>query len=316
MTDMRGPDDSDGIYLHNSGGLPLTLSGCVLGFGDDDGVDTLDSVVTLENCILRDWPNTVEDAKGISAFHGEVRIRRCLFVNCFVGVAAKSGGPQAVVRIDQSTINGNSRGVSAAFKDNAQAGNIDFRITNSIVRSADAIHTDFGPTNFTIRYSDLSEAWTGTGNITDDPLFVGGDDYHLQALSPCIDAGDPAAPLDTDGTRTDMGVYPFLGGLRVGLIAPANGAIVGFPANVSLAATAVSTGAIGRVEFYAASKLGQDTNAPYELTWTNPPVGSHLLFAVVQNTSGLRATSAPVQITVTSASTTNLRRCRMVLRIV
>src|SRR6185436_8801719 len=131
----------------------------------------------------------------------------------------KSGGPQAVVRIDQSTITGILRGISAAYKDNAMAGNIDFRVTNSIVRSVDAVHTDFGPTNFTIRYSDLSEAWTGTGNITGDPSFVDpvGNDYHLQALSPCIDAGDPAAPLDTDGTRTDMGMFPFSGSLRVAI---------------------------------------------------------------------------------------------------
>jgi hypothetical protein len=305
ITDMRGPDDCDGIYLHNSGGRALTLSGCVLGFGDDDAIDTLDSVVTVENSIIRDWPNTTEDAKGISAFHGEVRVRRCLIVDCYVGIAAKSGGPQAVVRIDQSTISGILRGVSASFKDNATVGNIDFRITNSIVRSPDAIHTDFGPTNFTIRYSDLSEAWTGTGNITADPLFVSevGDDYHLQALSPCIDAGDPAAPLDTDGTRTDMGVFPFSGALRVALTSPVDGSFVAFPANVDLTAAAVSTGIISKVEFYAASKLGQDTNAPYTLTWTNPPVGSHALFAVVHDSGGTRATSAPVQITVTASST-------------
>ena len=35
----------------------------------------------------------------------------------------------------------------------------------------------------------------------------GNGDYHLQSISPCIDAGDPASPLDPDGTFGDMGAY-------------------------------------------------------------------------------------------------------------
>lgn len=36
-----------------------------------------------------------------------------------------------------------------------------------------------------------------------------GRDPHLSATSPCIDAGDPLAPLDPDGTRADIGPFPF-----------------------------------------------------------------------------------------------------------
>ena len=36
-----------------------------------------------------------------------------------------------------------------------------------------------------------------------------GHDFHLLANSPCRDAGDPASPLDPDGTRTDMGALTF-----------------------------------------------------------------------------------------------------------
>ena len=32
-------------------------------------------------------------------------------------------------------------------------------------------------------------------------------DFHLQSTSPCIDAGNPASPLDPDGTRADMGAF-------------------------------------------------------------------------------------------------------------
>ncbi len=63
----------------------------------------------------------------------------------------------------------------------------------------------------TATYSDIEGSWTGTGNIDSDPLFVNpsSGNYHLQATSPCIDAGDPASPLDPDGTNADMGAYYF-----------------------------------------------------------------------------------------------------------
>jgi parallel beta-helix repeat protein len=43
-------------------------------------------------------------------------------------------------------------------------------------------------------------------NIYLDPMFVGGDDYHLQYGSPCIDAGDPNIK-DPDSSRSDIGFY-------------------------------------------------------------------------------------------------------------
>ena len=55
--------------------------------------------------------------------------------------------------------------------------------------------------------------WTNiasaSNNLLEDPLLAGGDpfEYTLQANSPCIDAGDPASPLDPDFTRKDMGAY-------------------------------------------------------------------------------------------------------------
>jgi len=47
----------------------------------------------------------------------------------------------------------------------------------------------------------------GTGDLFEDPLFVGGSpfDYHLQSESPCIDGGALSSPYDPDGTRADIG---------------------------------------------------------------------------------------------------------------
>ncbi|MFH1011655.1 MAG: right-handed parallel beta-helix repeat-containing protein [bacterium] len=46
-------------------------------------------------------------------------------------------------------------------------------------------------------------------NIFLKPMFVDTAlaDFHLQAVSPCIDAGDPALPLDPDGTVADIGAF-------------------------------------------------------------------------------------------------------------
>ena len=51
------------------------------------------------------------------------------------------------------------------------------------------------------------------GNLFLDPRLAGGDDfpdrYFLSEESPCIDAGDPDAPLDPDSTIADIGPFFF-----------------------------------------------------------------------------------------------------------
>jgi hypothetical protein len=48
-----------------------------------------------------------------------------------------------------------------------------------------------------------------TYNINEDPCFINGDEfYHLQSISPCIDAGDPAGDYN-DQTDIDNGVRTF-----------------------------------------------------------------------------------------------------------
>ena len=63
---------------------------------------------------------------------------------------------------------------------------------------------------FDVTYSDIEGGSPGVGNKNADPLFtdpVNGD-FFLLAGSPCIDSGDPASPLDCDGSRADMGAIP------------------------------------------------------------------------------------------------------------
>src|SRR3954462_823034 len=113
ILDMFGPDDADGIYLHS--GNSMTIDRCVIAYGDDDGIDTLGANVSVANTIIRNWSNLGEDAKGISIFSGEARIRRCLIVDSTVSVSAKTNpGESARVSINDSTITGISNSVWAA----------------------------------------------------------------------------------------------------------------------------------------------------------------------------------------------------------
>ncbi len=74
-------------------------------------------------------------------------------------------------------------------------------------------------TQISVNYSDIENGqgnitttgtldW-GTGNIESDPLFNNSSigDYTLQYGSPCINAGDPALPLEYDGSVADMGAF-------------------------------------------------------------------------------------------------------------
>lgn len=50
--------------------------------------------------------------------------------------------------------------------------------------------------------------YPGTGEISENPLFVDTNDYYLDDGSPCRDTGHPGMSYnDPDGTRNDMGVY-------------------------------------------------------------------------------------------------------------
>jgi len=85
-------------------------------------------------------------------------------------------------------------------------------IRNSIIwgNTPNQIDDEFNQTHM-IQYSCIEGGYTGTGNIDKNPNFVdtSDDNYHLLASSFCINAGHPDS-TDSDGTRADMGLYPYL----------------------------------------------------------------------------------------------------------
>ena len=88
----------------------------------------------------------------------------------------------------------------------------------------------------------------------------------------------------------------------VSITSPANGAVFNRLSNVTINASAAdSDGTVTKVEFFrsdGATKLGEDTTAPYSFTWQRPPTGTHRLRAKATDDAGAVTTSAAVSIRV------------------
>jgi hypothetical protein len=108
----------------------------------------------------------------------------------------------------------------------------------------------------------------------------------------------PAAPPATPPAASN--VNP-----SVTLTSPASGTTVSAPATVTLTATASdSDGSIALVQFYhGTTSIGQDSSAPYTVTWSNVAAGTYSLTARATDNRSGSATSNAVSVTVTGAVT-------------
>lgn len=128
-----------------------------------------------------------------------------------------SGGPpdeigtaaDGAVLLDRCTVVGNRIGNPQVGDPGGALKNVS-TVQNSILWGNENLPLADGSTP-SISYSIITGGHVGTGNSSADPLFRDepAGDYFLQLGSPAIDAGDPAASNDPDGTRADMGAIFF-----------------------------------------------------------------------------------------------------------
>jgi hypothetical protein len=154
----------------------------------------------LENRASSTW-----DFAAGGAITGPGTILRSVFWrNSVQGVGgATEGGAVDRCFLDRCTLAGNS---IAGTGNGSAASNSTLR--NCVVwgnTGGSALHAS-GAT-----WSDIDAPTPGIGNLSADPRFVSASTGDLRLLpgSPCIDSGDPASSNDPDGTRADMGAFPF-----------------------------------------------------------------------------------------------------------
>jgi hypothetical protein len=244
VTVLDGSSQSDSVVLANKGepvgttirGFRLTggaghPSPSSYGFDYYGGgvlVGGTGSFLRVEDCRIEDNAlSTGTFGGGVCASGNTCRaeLYGCTIVNNRAwasGGATLTDGTGTTMRIERCTVVGNQAtswrfghqgGISMAnwssveVVDSIVWGNQGYQI-----RAFGAPY-DRG-TSVTVSYSCVQGGFTGTGNIGGDPLFENGParDHRLQSGSPCIDAGDPASPADPDGSRADMGAFPFLSG--------------------------------------------------------------------------------------------------------
>lgn len=148
---------------------------------------------------------------------GSATLKRCVIAGNTVdaGIMATSLGgavhvaPGGTADLESCTIVGN---LAATTPFGTSIGGIvgACSLRNSIVRDNSFVQID-SATATSVTYCNVQGSFGGTGgNIDADPGFVApaAGDYHLVPGSPCIDAGDFAL-VDPDGTRSDIGAFPF-----------------------------------------------------------------------------------------------------------
>ena len=224
LRDNRSDDGTGAVS--NRGDLRLLH--CT--FVDNDGGESVGAMqcrrgnAVIANCLF--VGNTGDDIGAMSVQDASASLHHCTFY----GNVATDGGPGAVnCRRPFWTTISSVHASECIFWGNRGLG--DDPGDPPIVGYAAQIGGD--PNRMTIEYCCI-EGWTpeygGTGNIGDDPLFVGPDagDFHLKSqaghwdavlqgwladdvTSPCIDAGDPLIAVEHElfpnGGIVNMGVY-------------------------------------------------------------------------------------------------------------
>ena len=184
---------------------------CGTSGGGGGGLFVSQGTSIVDGCVFIANETGFEGYRG-GAINGPAVISNSLFVGNKAhtnGMYSSLGGAiHNAVSVTTSTIVGNKvEGTCPVFLSCAGGGVSSTPVTSSIVRGNFPDQVSSSPT----AWSNVEGGALGTGNIDLDPKFLdaASGDYRLRTDSPSIDAGDPLATPDPDGTRLDQGAFPF-----------------------------------------------------------------------------------------------------------
>lgn len=223
--------ENGGAGMYNQGGSP-TISNCIFekNYAELRGGAAIlnhgSSSPTITRCIFRDNSAGTSGTGGAlyNAYGSSPRVTNCMFRNN----SASYGGAMHNVYTSVVNVTNCTFGYNHAYTRGGAIRSFWFShvtMKNSILwgntsAQGPQIALDEG-SMLTMNYSDLQGGQTyvyppgatvnwGPGNMDKDPLFADAA-LHLDLLSPCVDAGDPASPYSNEplpnGDRIDMGAY-------------------------------------------------------------------------------------------------------------
>jgi hypothetical protein len=206
---LSGNIAGDGGALYNV--ATTTLTNCTIAgntaSSDGGGIQNNYNDLTLTDCVIK-GNNAGDWGAGLRNHTGTATLTRCIIAgNSTVTYGGGFYNNDGSVTLENCTLYGNSAALSGGALGQHNATST---FKNSILwnNTIGEMYVQSG--TVTATYSDILGGYAGVGNISLNPLFVNAvaGDYSLQFGSPCIDSGDPASPLDTYGTRADMGAVP------------------------------------------------------------------------------------------------------------
>ena len=174
------------------------------------GIYTSESDMIIANCTVSD--NSADEGGGICFYGSTPTVSNCTVSGNFAA-SAGSGiccSPFSNIIIENTIVEGNigSGGVHFDYSTNGSLTYGDFH-NNPNGNFTGTVPFGLGVITGVNANGDSCDVFN---NIFLAPLFhstTGDSAFFLTENSPCIDAGDPASPLDPDGTIADIGAYYF-----------------------------------------------------------------------------------------------------------
>lgn len=178
---------------------------------NDDGIDINGgkSVSVESNRIFTCSDKGISIGADQEGPSSDIIISRNLITDCANGIAVKDESEALIIN---NTLYNNNVSI-ACFEKISGIGGASAIVKNTILaNSKDSVLFIDAASNIDMTYclSDTKDL-AGQGNLFDDPGFINPEigNFNLNSDSPCIDAGDPETANDIDGTRADIGAFPF-----------------------------------------------------------------------------------------------------------